>query len=82
MIKNVGGDVLYSRRNEIPEHNFAGDSMSVTFLDGILQEKYILNINFGWEFIRDYFIIANYQMHIQNKKTQNYIRILLTINQF
>ena len=82
MIKNVGGDVRFSRRNEIPEHNFAGDSMNVTFLDGILEETYLLNINFGWEFIRNYFLIANYQMHIQNKKTQNYVRILLTINQF
>lgn len=82
MIKNVGGDARYTRRDPDFQTGFPGDPYEVTFLDGILEKTLSLNLSFGYELINNLYLMASYQYLNTNNKTDNYLRLMILLNEF
>jgi len=82
LIRNVGGDARYTRRDPNPSTGFAGDPYEVTFLDGILEKTLSINFSFGYELINNLYLVSSYQFLKTNEQIDNYIRLLIILNEF
>lgn len=82
LIRNVGGDVRYTRRDPDPQTGFAGDPYEVKFLDGILEKTLSFNFSLGYEIINNFYLTFSYQYLKTNEKINNYIRLLILLNEF
>jgi len=82
MVKNVGGDARFTRRDPDFQSGFPGDPYEVTFLDGVLEKTLSLNLSFGYEIINNLYLMASYQFLNTNQKTDNYIRLMILLNEF
>lgn len=82
MVKNVGGDARFTRRDPDFQTGFPGDPYEVTFLDGVLEKTLSLNLSFGYEIINNLYLMASYQFLNTNQKTDNYIRLMILLNEF
>jgi hypothetical protein len=74
LIKNVGGDVLQTKRPE--------DSEYVTFLDGIRENSFNLQIQAGWEFIRNFSLHGACRIYNLNGLSMNYYSLSLRFEDF
>lgn len=82
LIKNFGGDARFTRRDPNFETGFPGDPYTVTFLDGILEKTLSLKLSFGYELINNLHLWASYQYLNTNEKSNNYIRLVIMLNEF
>ena len=82
MVKNVGGDARFTRRDPDFQTGFPGDPYEVTFLDGVLEKTLSLNLSFGYEIINNLYLMASYQFLNTNQKSDNYIRLMILLNEF
>ncbi len=60
LLKNVGGDVRYARRNADPGAGIAGDSETVKFLDGNLSKVFRVYLTCGIELWRGFNLHGQY----------------------
>lgn len=82
MIKNVGGDARFTRRDPDFQTGFPGDSYEVTFLDGMLEKKISITLSFGYEVVNNLYLLASYQYLNTNNKIDNYLRFVILLNEF
>ena len=74
LLRNVGGDVLQTKRVE--------DSETVTFLDGVRENTVKTEINFGWEIFRNFNIQSVFQLRYTNDKPSQFAYIVFRYDYF
>lgn len=75
LIKNVGGSVLQTHRPGDPVDNYI-------FLDGDVEYITSLNLKTGYEFIRGFNIMVNYNLFAINNDINHFVRITLRFDEF
>lgn len=82
LVRNVGGDIRFTRRDPDFQTGFAGDSYTVRFLDGVLKKTYTISLSAGYELINNLYLMGAYYFIDQNGKKENYFRLMLMLNEF
>ncbi len=74
LIKNVGGDPMQTKRPE--------DSERVTFLEGDLRETFQVEIEGGWEIVRNFSLKGYYRFRNSGAEPENIIWLKFTFEDF
>lgn len=82
LVRNVGGDARFTRRDPDFQTGFPGDPYEVKFLDGILEKTISINFSLGFEIINNLNCVLSYQFLNTNEKINNFIRLQILLNEF
>jgi len=74
LIYNAGGDPLQTRR--------WNDPMEVDFLSGRIERNFSTSISFGYEFIRNFYILGYYRHSNINGNVRPYARLIIKFGDF
>jgi hypothetical protein len=74
LVRNVGGNIIEGFRY--------GDSETVTFLDGDFEQVYSVNMNFGYELVRNFNIFFRYWFDSVDEYNQHTVKLSFRFEDF